>query len=423
MLVSIIHRLGRSPRAVRLLAVATAALGCLVIPPPHAAADAPAVSLEEGDRIVLVGNTFAERMQHFGYLETFLTLHHARLGLTFRNMGWSADEVSLQPRPMDFGDMDTHLTEQQASVILLSFGFNESFRGPAYLPDFIAAYTALVEHLAATSFDGRGPARPVVITPFTPEPLPGDLRSPEYPYLEAYTEAIRTMAHDLGVPVLDVAAWASNFEHEPIRLTFNGIHLTEYGDYTVARALRHPLGMRIRPYYIEVDAAAGSVGETAGVVVEEAHFNDDGTIRLAVRWDALPIPSPPGGGGMDEGLGVMVSGLPVGTYEVAWEGGSATERRADQLASRSVILMDTPAHAAAEALRALIIDKNQLFFDRWRAVNGFYIYGGRKQPFGIVSFPPEMSRFDQLVQQREQEIRERVQTPVRATLTIKAVAR
>ena len=41
----------------------------------------------------------------------------------------------------------------------------------------------------------------------------------------------------------------------------------------------------------------------------------------------------------------------------------------------------------AEAVRR----KNELFFYRWRAVNGEYIYGRRKEPFGVVNFPAEMA--------------------------------
>ena len=54
----------------------------------------------------------------------------------------------------------------------------------------------------------------------------------------------------------------------------------------------------------------------------------------------------------------------------------------------------------AEAIR----QKNDLFFLRWRAVNGEYIYGRRKEPFGVVNFPAEMARLEEMVRAAEGEI-------------------
>ena len=51
-----------------------------------------ALELREGDRIAVVGNTFAERMQLFGWFETFLHARHPTHSLIVRNMGWSGDE-------------------------------------------------------------------------------------------------------------------------------------------------------------------------------------------------------------------------------------------------------------------------------------------------------------------------------------------
>lgn len=53
------------------------------------------------------------------------------------------------------------------------------------------------------------------------------------------------------------------------------------------------------------------------------------------------------------------------------------------------------------SVREAVNHKNLQFFDRWRAVNGFYIYGDRRKPFGVVNFPPEMARFEELIRQEE----------------------
>ena len=44
-----------------------------------------------------------------------------------------------------------------------------------------------------------------------------------------------------------------------------------------------------------------------------------------------------------------------------------------------------------------VAEKNRQFFMRWRAVNGEYIYGRRKEPFGVANFPGEMEQLERQV--------------------------
>src|SRR5204863_1786305 len=46
------------------------------------------------------------------------------------------------------------------------------------------------------------------------------------------------------------------------------------------------------------------------------------------------------------------------------------------------------------------------FFLRWRAVNGEYIYGRRKEPFGVVNFPGEMKEREKIVSILDAKIHE-----------------
>ena len=63
-------------------------------------------------------------MQLFPHFEAIITSQHPGDSLTFRNMGWSGDEVALQPRPLNFGDMHTHLAEQ--GTVIVKFWLNVS---------------------------------------------------------------------------------------------------------------------------------------------------------------------------------------------------------------------------------------------------------------------------------------------------------
>ncbi|MCA8996475.1 MAG: HEAT repeat domain-containing protein [Planctomycetaceae bacterium] len=55
-------------------------------------------------------------------------------------------------------------------------------------------------------------------------------------------------------------------------------------------------------------------------------------------------------------------------------------------------------------IKTEVAEKNLQFFYDYRAVNGFYIYGGRKNPFGVVNFPAEFEKLRKMVAVRDQRI-------------------
>ena len=51
---------------------------------------------EQGDRVCIVGNTLADRLQHHGWLETLIQARFPTKNLVFRNLGFSGDETLRQ---------------------------------------------------------------------------------------------------------------------------------------------------------------------------------------------------------------------------------------------------------------------------------------------------------------------------------------
>src|SRR5580658_7386858 len=56
------------------------------------------LTLKPGDHICIIGNTLADRMQHDGWLETYLHSRFPKHDLVFRNLGFAADGVNLKDR-------------------------------------------------------------------------------------------------------------------------------------------------------------------------------------------------------------------------------------------------------------------------------------------------------------------------------------
>jgi lysophospholipase L1-like esterase len=218
---------------------------------PGARAQSPPLELRKGDRIVLLGNTMAERLQQFNNFETLLMARFPDLDLVVRNLGWSGDTITLQPRPLNFGDASKHLRDQKPDVILAFFGLNESFDGEAGLPAFEKNLDAYLSGHLQAKYSERGSPRVALISPLAHERIPrlehyvdAEARNRE---LARYTEAMRQVAArrhvtfvDLFTPTKTLMAGAA----EP--LTINGIHLNEAGDRIVAGLLMEGLGLTPR---------------------------------------------------------------------------------------------------------------------------------------------------------------------------------
>src|SRR4051794_16924335 len=121
-----------------------------------AVAPAAGFELKKGDHVCIIGNTLADRMQHFGWLETLIHARYPKHELVFRNLGYSGDELTVRLRPIPSGSPDGwrpatppppqrnrlnrdapvranrfELTNTKADVIFAFFGYNESWAGAA----------------------------------------------------------------------------------------------------------------------------------------------------------------------------------------------------------------------------------------------------------------------------------------------------
>jgi len=204
------------------------------------------LDLRPRDRVVLVGNTLAERMQLFNHFETLLVTRFPELRLTVRNLGWSGDTVALQPRPLNFGTTPTHLYRQKADVVLAFFGLNESFDGDAGLGQFERDLDAYLRANLAAKYNGTTAPRLVLVSPIAHERL---ARLPRVDVnarnrdLTRYTEAMRRIAASQGVTFVDLFAPTQALMAQGAQtMTINGIHLNEDGDRIVAHLLMEALG-------------------------------------------------------------------------------------------------------------------------------------------------------------------------------------
>src|SRR5262245_47830624 len=223
-----------------LLTVALPSLTLLAThrPAPDAQPPTPRLELQPGDHICVIGNTLADRMQHDGWLETLLHARFPKHQLTYRDLGFSGDELTLRLRSADFGSPDQWLTKCQADVVFACFGYNESFAGPAGLDKFKKDLADFIKHTLSQKYNGRSAPRLVLVSPIGHE----NLKDPNLPdgtennkRLELYTRAMGEVARAHNVVFVDVHGASQLLYHQSrTPLTINGVHLTEEGNRQIA---------------------------------------------------------------------------------------------------------------------------------------------------------------------------------------------
>ncbi len=197
--------------------------------------------LKQGDHIGILGNTLADRMQHDGWLESFLQTRFPKHNVVVRNLGFSGDELTLRLRSANFGSPDEWLTKVKADVVFAFFGYNESFAGQAGLDKFKKDLEAFIKSTTSQKYNGKSPARLVLFSPVAHE----NLKSPNLPdgkennkRLALYTAAMAEVAKANHIPFVDLFHPTQELYAKAVQpLTINGIHMTTHGNELLAKEI------------------------------------------------------------------------------------------------------------------------------------------------------------------------------------------
>jgi azurin/glucose/arabinose dehydrogenase len=203
------------------------------------------LNLKDGDRICIIGNGLASRMQYSGWLETLIQSRSEGKHLVFRNLGFPGDQVKKRPRNKGFMTPEEYLAHCEADVILAMFGYNESFAGAAGLDAFRKDLVEMVANYKALKPNGDTAARLVLFSPIAHENL-GDRNMPNgqenNERLALYTAAIRQVAVENNVSFVDLfAASQALYQASEDPLTLNGIHLNDDGNRLISQFIASSL--------------------------------------------------------------------------------------------------------------------------------------------------------------------------------------
>lgn len=381
--------------------------------------------IRPGDRIAIVGNTFADQIRIHGYLETLLLQWTKENPVSVRNLGWAGDMLTLRDRPTNFATEESTLTDHKTDVIIGCFGLGESFAGEAGLTAFKQDLADFIKKHRGKKYNGKSTVRLVLISPIANEDLGRlsprlDERNAE---LEAYTNAMASVAIEQGVPFVDLFTPIKYIMEEPDSpsLTTNGIHLNSYGYWVASRLIFDRLvvaegeTMREQPWRIEIDAKSGT-GTAAGLSLEGITVTDREVSFLAHEdyGPTLPPPTtdllPPQVEEFRDRL--TVENLAPGRYTLIIDGVIVASGTPFEWA-HGLPIDRSPAHLEAEALREKVNDKNRQFVYSWKAYNQVHIVGERRSSPSGRALPAEVIEFNEITKERDAKLGEAVSLKTR----------
>jgi azurin len=225
----------------------------------------------QNSSIIFLGNTFAVALQDHNYFETLLYKSFPDRNLTVRNLAWSADEVNLQVRPVNFGTLDEHLQLYKADIIFACFGLNESFKGPDSLESFKQQMEDYLSHLQQQEYNGHSGPKIILVSPIAHEKLGGFLPDPTVhnENLKQYTEGMREVAKGLGIPFIDLYEPTKELmENASDSLTTDGIHLNDRGYREVSEIMANTLEFPVSEW--SVDSHSSNLRKA--IAIKNQHF-------------------------------------------------------------------------------------------------------------------------------------------------------
>jgi lysophospholipase L1-like esterase len=189
---------------------------------------------KQNDKVIFLGNAFFENAIANGEIETTFSLCSPEKNITFRNLGWSGDNVYAHARTRaregrrfgnpdeGFGILTKQIIKLKPDKIFIAYGFNESFNSALGVDEYRKGLHLLLEMLSQHC--------PELILIST-LPMEKDFGIPtahieaQNKELKKYAEATKEIANKGNYSFIDLF---TPFSKEN-KYTTNGIHLSSKG--------------------------------------------------------------------------------------------------------------------------------------------------------------------------------------------------
>jgi putative heme-binding domain-containing protein len=359
------------------------------------------------NRIGIIGGRMVADMATYGYFETALTALWTDQDITFRNLGWPADDVFGTARS-EFGaggetrsawkppakakqgfgyeTLLGHVNDAKPTTLLVAYGRETAFyKSPEEFETFKRGYVTLLEDLGKVATTLILVSPPLLEDAGRPLPDPGENNK----RLQQTATFIKGVAKKGGHRVINltdhlIPAGAKK------NLTFNGQQFTQHGHEQLAQVMLEQMGLAGKGGYRAAFAADGTVRASQNAKVDKLVKTEYG-FRFDVTPETLPLP----------GAGVLLIEKSTASYTLKIDGQAAFSWDNGKNL-KGVVVVDGRATSQYERLRQLIIQKNSLYSSRLRPINKTYTHLFRRHEMGHLA--GELDDLKRLAEEKEELI-------------------
>ncbi|MCP1386190.1 SGNH/GDSL hydrolase family protein [Runella salmonicolor] len=366
-----------------ILVVISIALGSVVAQnqPKIAPSTSQIFELKDNDRVVFLGNSLFENEFQYGYLELALTTRWPGHNITFRNLGWTGDNVWGEARstftnpPTPYEHLMQQITKAQPTVVFVAYGGVEAQEGEAGLPRFRDGLSKLLDKI-----DSLG-AKSILLSPI---PVRYDDATANVEKrnanLAVYASAIEKLAAERGKMFIDIYKPIEEMSKKTTILE-NGVHLNEAGYYYLAEVLEKNLGLDPQPKAVSIAVTKDNVEAVATAKMLDADVKN-GMLKFTAEERFLPLPFPTNNISIPtKGQIIRVTGLKKGFYTLTADNQQVITASEKKWAE-GVEITQGPSFNQVSKLREMILKKNEQFFFQYRPLNRTYILGFRSYEQG-----------------------------------------
>lgn len=344
--------------------------------PASTSASSAGFDLKNGDRVVFLGNSLFENDFQFGYLELALTTRFPDRNVTFRNLGWSGDNVWGDARstftnpPTAYQHLMRNIADAKPTVVFLGYGGIEAQEGEAGLANFRNGLNNLLNKI-----DSLG-AKTILLStiPVFSEDTSINL-SKRNADLELYSNAISKIASERGKQFIDIYKPVQELSKKE-SIIENGVHLNETGYYHLAGILEKGLGLSAEKETATINFSKNEA-TASGNAKLLGSAQDMANLKFTIHEKCLPVPAPQSGNKIaDTAPVIKITGLKKGFYTLTANGVQIATASAGDW-GKGVEIKQGPSYTQAAEIREMILQKNELHFFQYRPINETYIIGFR----------------------------------------------
>lgn len=337
--------------------------------------------LKNNDRVVFLGNSIFENETYFGYLELALTTRWPDRNVTFRNIGWTGDNVFGEARsyftnpPTSYDLLMEQITNAKPTVVFIAYGGIESQNGEAGKARFKDGLNKLIDKINALG------AETILLSPIPLlTKIDSDNLKKQNAQLVQYSAEIAKVASERGKRFVDILNPMKEI-NERIAVSENGIHLNETGYYFLANILEKGLGLPSRQEEVAISIKNNVAEGPVPVKVAVTGKNFD-ALSFSLRNKILPLSVPAGlTTPVENRQAFKITGLKKGIYSLKAGNDIIAVANAEDWA-KGVEINEGLSFQKTQQLRHMILKKSDIFFQQYRPLNRTYIVGFRKYEQG-----------------------------------------